>query len=78
MKATINKAVSYSAVCLHNIPMNAHERRRANEGLRQGELFAEFVMGVLADLGTGARAIEHAIAGVAHAIRAMFAKPVKH
>ena len=78
MKATTNKAVFNSAICLDAIPMNAYERRRANASMRQGELFADFVLGAAADIAVVAHAIEHAVASVAHAIRALLAKPVKH
>ena len=78
MKATTNNAVSNSAICLDTIPMNEYNRWCANESMRQGEVIADAVLLVARDIAAGARAIEHAFAGVAHAIRAMLAKPVKH
>ncbi len=76
MKTT--KAVFNSATCLDGIPMNAYERWRADASLRQGEIFADLALRLATDLGAVAHAIEHGATSVAHAIRAMFAKPVKH
>jgi len=80
MKAKTMKAAnrSVSLPRLNTIPMSNYERWRANEGLRQGELVAEFVIGAVADLRAVAHGIEHAAASVASGIRAIFAKPVKH
>ena len=78
MKAMTNNAVSNSAICLDTVPMNEYSRWRANESLRQSEVIADVVLLVASDIAAGVRAIEHAFASVAHAIRAMLAKPVKH
>jgi len=58
--------------------MSDYERWRANASLRQGELIAEFVMRVAADIRAVAHGIEHAAASVVSSIKAMLAKPVKH
>ena len=63
---------------MNAIPMNEYERWRANASLRQGELIADLVLRLVADLGAVVHALEHGIASVAHAIKVMLAKPVKH
>jgi hypothetical protein len=80
MKATTNNGADRSSAlaCLDTIRMSEHERRRANAGLRNGELIAELVLRAVAKVRAIARYIEHAAVGLASGIVAMSAKHTKH
>ena len=78
MKATTMKVTSNSAICLETIRMTEQARWHAKEGLRQGELFAAFVLRLIADMRTVAHGVGHVGASLLHAIKAMLETPVKH
>jgi len=80
MNAIKDKAADRSGVYarLDTIRMSELQRTHAYASLRQGELVAELVLRAAADMRAVAHYVEGAGAGLANAIKAMFAKHVKH
>ena len=78
MKATTMKVRSNSAIRLDTIRMSEDARRHASESLRQGEVFAAFVLHLAADARAVAQGVGHAAASLVRGIKAMLETPVKH
>jgi len=79
-KATTERVSEWSAISarLDAVQMSDYDRWQAKESLHNAERFVEFVLPIALAIDAIGQSIEHAFLGLAHGIKAIFAKPVKH
>ena len=63
---------------LDAIRMSEYDRWQAKESLHNAERFVELVLPVALAINAIGEGVEHAVLSVAHGVKAIFAKPVKH
>lgn len=80
MKAVKEKASEWAVISrrLDAVRMSEYDRWQAKESLRNAEYFVELVMPIATVINAIGQAVEHAVHSLAHGIKAIFAKPIKH
>lgn len=80
MKTTTDNTLDWRVIHkrLDSVRMSEYDRRRAKESLRNAERIVELLLPLVDAVGSIGHGVEHAVYGMAHGIKAIFAKPAKH